>query len=154
MQGISYHRCPALAKRGLLERKKHASRRNFSPSGGVGNVPTPEKSWREYVKVMAERSPLMAKRCCFSRTLSLPARKESRSIPAGLLGQCTQGQCPLIQLSRPRAYSTFDPGLSQQHTRLGKRSCLMALRFTATAASHQSQPKFSTGLLARGLTQS
>lgn len=31
------------------------------------------------------------------------------------MGQCTLGQCPLIQLWRPPVYCTFGPGVSRQH---------------------------------------
>jgi hypothetical protein len=81
-------------------------------------------------------------------------RHHSRSHHSGSLGQCTLEQCPLIQLWRPPVYSTFGPGVSQQRTRLGKRSCLLALRSIATDASHQSRPKTSTGHLASGQAQS
>ena len=72
---------------------------------------------------------------------------------SGSLGQCTLGQCPLIQLWRPPACSTFGPGPFAAHA-LGEEIMFTTLRSTATTASHQSPPEFSARLLARSPKQS
>jgi hypothetical protein len=122
------------------------------PSKDVGPSAIGRQGPSEGVTLRGDRATATFEDIC-NRAIAAKFYAGRYTKAARAMGRCTLGQCPLIQLWRPPVYCTFGPGVSRQHTPLGKRSCLLALRSIATAASHQSRPKISTGHLAKGQAQ-
>jgi len=93
-------------------RAEHHISRPLEPSSGLRREPIVAETQFFGFTLRGIDDPNSTLNCSGPR-----GRRHSRSHHMGL-GQCPQGQCPLIQLWRPPVYSTFSPGVSQ-HTRLG-----------------------------------